>query len=233
MARWVKCLIALVLLPFLFASIWFLWICLERTTVWPVRELGLLGVGVLMALLAYLWLPRPTWLYVFGHETTHALAVWCSGGRVLDFRVSGKGGRVVSDRISPVIALAPYVFPFYPAVVVVLWLGLEMIWPQVQGVRDVFWMVWGVAWGFHGAFTVSVLKTAQPDFASQGYFFSFVAVALGNVWLTTGLLWWWLRPFSLGEGMVMVGQMTGQSYERVWAWIGWATEWLWSLRRSR
>lgn len=226
MARFAKLLVALALVPFLFASARFLWLCLERVSDWPGRELMLLGSGGGVAVLAYWFLPRPTWFYVLGHETTHALAVWLSGGKVMGFRVSGQGGQVVADRNSPLIALAPYVFPFYPAVVFVLWLLLRWVWPGVEGWVEGFWVVWGAAWGYHLAFTASVLKTAQPDFASQGYLFSFVTIALGNLWLAVGLLWLWLRPLSLEEAAAMVWRLTGQSYAAVGsvAWSGF--EWL-------
>ncbi len=233
MARFLKLLIALALVPFLAASVRFFWLCFERTTDWPSWELGLLGAGVGVAALAFVFLPRPTWLYVFGHESTHALAVWCSGGRVLDFRVSGKGGQVVADRNSPLIALAPYVFPFFPVVTLIVWLGIGLVWPEADRFRDVFWVVWGVAWGFHAAFTLSVLKTAQPDFASQGYVFSFVIIALGNLWLSLALFCFWLRPLPVSEGVEALWEMTRESYGVVAgaAWAG--AEWILQLKESR
>jgi hypothetical protein len=38
--------------------------------------------GVALWLLLYNTLPRPMWLYVFGHELTHALCAWCFGAKV-------------------------------------------------------------------------------------------------------------------------------------------------------
>src|SRR6267378_2399495 len=34
------------------------------------------------------------WAYVLGHELTHALAAWASGGKVFAIHVAEKGGRV-------------------------------------------------------------------------------------------------------------------------------------------
>jgi hypothetical protein len=47
---------------------------------------GLLSIGVLGWLIAYLILPKPFWLYVFGHEFTHALAVYMMQGKVYALR---------------------------------------------------------------------------------------------------------------------------------------------------
>ena len=77
----------------------------------------------------------------------------------------------------------------------VVW--VQPSWEQAEGL---FLFVWGVSWGFHYTFTGSVLKTSQSDFSSQGYLFSFVVIALGNVLLIAGLLWIWLRIYGWGEG---------------------------------
>ncbi|MFQ3671678.1 MAG: hypothetical protein SNJ84_09495 [Verrucomicrobiia bacterium] len=216
MGRFAKLLIALGLVPMVMATGRFAWWCLGQTTEWPWEELLALGAGVGLAGLAYVWLPRPTWWYVLGHEATHALAVWFSGGRVLRFRVSGTGGEVVADRNSPLIALAPYVFPFYPVVAVGLWLVLSWAWGEAVRFEKVFWVVWGLAWGFHAAFTLSVLKTAQPDFASQGYFFSFVVIALGNLGLFVALFCLWMKPVGFAEGAAVLGRMVQESYGAAW-----------------
>ena len=49
------------------------------------------------------------------------------------------------------------------------------------------------AWTFH----------PQSDFSSQGYLFSFVVIALGNVSLIAGLLWIWLRIYGWAEGAAL------------------------------
>jgi hypothetical protein len=220
MAKFVKFCLALILLPVVVSSARLLADCLQQTASWPTHELTLLAAGALLAALAFIFLPRPTWFYVFGHETTHALAVWCSGGKVKGFKVSSKGGHVLADRISPLIALSPYIFPFYPFLVLLLWWPIESIWPGAAAFRDAFWVVWGLSWGFHLAFTLSVMKTAQPDFASQGYLFSFVCIALGNLWLILILLWFWLQPFSWQEGFARFSNFTVESYR--WVWQTWA-----------
>src|SRR3977135_2329591 len=56
---------------------------------------------------------RPIRTYVFGHELTHAIATWMSGGKVKHFHVSKKGGHVKVSKSNAFIALAPYIIPLY------------------------------------------------------------------------------------------------------------------------
>ena len=51
----------------------------------------------------YLMMPKPMWIYVFGHELTHALWTWVFGGRVKRFKVTSKGGHVIIDKNNFVI----------------------------------------------------------------------------------------------------------------------------------
>ncbi|MCX7869556.1 MAG: hypothetical protein N2322_06345, partial [Terrimicrobiaceae bacterium] len=80
---------------------------------WRTEEFWFFSMGVALWMVAFWGLPRPMWLYVFGHELTHALWVLALGGRVHEFRVTRAGGHVVADRTNTWIALAPYFFPIY------------------------------------------------------------------------------------------------------------------------
>ncbi len=54
---------------------------------------------------------RPIRTYVFGHELTHALAAWMTGGEVKHFHVSKKGGSVTVSKTNFFVALARYMVP--------------------------------------------------------------------------------------------------------------------------
>ena len=56
----------------------------------------------------FLLLPKPMWIYVFGHELTHALWTWLFGGEVRKMKVTSKGGHVLISKTNFLIALAPY-----------------------------------------------------------------------------------------------------------------------------
>jgi hypothetical protein len=151
----------------------------------------------------YLLLPKPMWIYVFGHELTHALWVWLFGGSVKRFKTTSTGGHVIVDRTNFLIALSPYFFPLYAALVVIVFAVGHLIW----GWRNLlvwFHLLVGASYAFHVTLTGHVLKTRQSDITSQGYLFSAVVIFLGNalvllaglpllttsVDLTTMLGWW-------------------------------------------
>jgi hypothetical protein len=160
--------------------------------------------------LAYLFLPRPRGIYVLGHELSHALAVWLSGGRVRSLQVAEQGGRVVSDRTSAWITLAPYVVPFYPLLAGVLWLAALQTWPRLLAYQLAFLGIWGAVWGYHYAFTVDLLRTRQPDFLVYGRIFSLTLIVLANLLLATGLIWSFFRPVSMANLLIGLG--------KDWAW---------------
>jgi hypothetical protein len=138
------------------------------------------GAGTLCWLTIYLLLPRPMWIYVFGHELTHALWTWVFGGEVRQFKASSSGGQVIISKTNFIITLAPYFFPLY-AVIVIAAFGIgHLLWGWTN------YFVWfhlllGTAYAFHVTLTVHVLKTEQSDITSQGYLFSAVIIFLGNM----------------------------------------------------
>jgi hypothetical protein len=208
--KWFKFILALLLFPLLWGGIRTGMDLFQAVPHWPRLESGLFLLGFSTWIWTYLALPRPVWLYALGHESTHALAVWMSGGRVGGFKVTSQGGHVVSDRISIWIALAPYIVPFYPIAVALVWLLCEFAWPSLHAYRPLFLIFWGLVWGFHACFTASLLKTEQPDFESQGLFFSWVVILLANLWLILALLAWWLHPMPWGDlGRLAAGHTLG------------------------
>lgn len=62
------------------------------------------------------------WIYVFGHELTHALWAWVFGGKIFEMKVSSEGGVVRTDKSNFLIVLAPYFFPVYVLITLLLWL---------------------------------------------------------------------------------------------------------------
>ena len=166
----------------------------------------LLG-GAACWIVIFLLLPKPMWIYVFGHELTHALWTWLFGGEVKKMKVTSAGGHVVISKTNFLITLAPYFFPLY----VVLVIGGFALgrwlwgWPLVY-----FHLLVGAAYAFHVTLTVHVLQTSQSDITSQGYLFSAVVIFLGNVCvLLLGLplltarvgilnsLGWWLESTGM------------------------------------
>lgn len=211
--NWLRVLFALCLWP----GIWATGACFARllrsaaaTPSFPWLGAICFAAGWVAAGLAYLLLPRPRGIYVLGHELSHALAVWMSGGRVHSLHAGDKGGKVVSNRTSPWITLAPYIVPLYPLLAGVIWLAGLQIWPRVQDYPLPFLVLWGGVWGYHYAFTLDLLRTRQPDFLAYGRLFSLTLIALANLLLATGLVWSFFRPMPMATLLV--------EWSRDWAW---------------
>jgi hypothetical protein len=175
-------------------------------TVWIPLLAGVACWGVI-----FLLLPKPMWIYVFGHELTHALWTWLFGGKVKNMKVSSQGGHVLISKTNFLIALAPYFFPLYAVLVIAGFALGNLIW-NWHGQLVWFHLLLGAAYAFHVTLTFHVLQTRQSDITSQGYLFSVVVIFLGNamvllfgvplltarVGLLNSLGWW-----AEGTGMVL------------------------------
>ena len=202
MPKWIKTIIAVLLLPACVGAATTLWRILRASgqadTIW-VATLA----GAACWLVIYLLLPKPMWVYVFGHELTHALWAWLMGGRVKKFKASSKGGHVVVTKSNFVIALAPYFFPLYAFLVVLLFVAGHWLWNWQHYVAW-FHLLLGAAYAFHITLTGFILQTRQSDITEHGYLFSAVIIFLGNIVIllvgipllaakvdvTTALGWW-------------------------------------------
>jgi hypothetical protein len=183
--------------------------------------------GLVVWFLIFLFLPRTMWLYVLGHEFTHALAAMLAGGKVTAFKVTSTGGHVMTDRVNWWIALSPYFVPIYALIWIGLWITIDFYHPLRQWQPILFFGI-GFFWSFHLTFTWSMLHPRQTDLSGEGYIFSGVIIALMNC---LGFL---LLFSLLAHNLALAGHLflhnAGQSY--VWAWseillaIGWAqTAW--------
>ena len=185
----------------------------------PWIGLGMFGGGFLVALAAFFLLPRPHGMYVLGHELTHALAVWMSGGKIHSLHVASKGGKVVADRVSPWISLAPYILPFYPFIAAILWLASGQVWPELARYPLPPLGIWGAVWGYHYAFTLSLIPTRQPDFLVYGRIFSITLILLGNLMLVGLLSWVALRPMPAWKALMILGSEWAWTYTELVHWI--------------
>ncbi len=169
------------------------------------------AVGAALWLVAFFGLPRPFYLYVLGHELTHAAAVLLCGGRISEFHVAPEGGHIVSNRNNTFISLSPYLVPFYSLValacfgVIGLFVDLaeyhprELFWDQVGFSWSwVLYMAVGATWCFHFTFTALMIRRGQPDLQQNGTFFSLVVIYLVNLLALGAMLALVSREVSLG-----------------------------------
>jgi hypothetical protein len=136
--------------------------------------------GAACWVIIYLLLPKPMWVYVFGHELTHVLWTWLLGGKVKRFKASASGGHVVVNKSNFAIALAPYFFPLYAVLVVLVFIAGHWLW-NWEHYLVWFHLLLGAAYAFHITLNWHILKFNQTDISDQGYLFSAVVIFLGNI----------------------------------------------------
>lgn len=125
--------------------------------------------------LVHFLLYQPILSHVMAHELTHALAAMVMGGKVTSIHASTTGGTTVTNKSHIFISLAPYVFPFYTAVALLLYAiaaGPFKIW--ILGII-------GFTYAFHIALTVYSLSHHQPDLKEGGTVFSLIFIFTGNM----------------------------------------------------
>lgn len=173
-----------------------------RTMLIQSAELWFFFIGVLLWLIYFFGLPRPLYLYVLGHELTHAFFVLLCGGKITEFKVKSAGGHIVTNKNNVIISLSPYFIPFYSVIVLALFgiIGffVEDLFNYHPGV--LFWgqigfswswllyMSIGVTWCFHLTFTTWMITKNQPDLKQNGTFFSLVFIYFINLIILSGTL---------------------------------------------
>lgn len=166
------------------------------------------------------------WAYVAGHELTHALAAWSSGGKVFAIHVEEKGGHVDLSESSAFVALAPYCVPFHALLVIAGYRVLTWLKPDAQA-DALFLALMGGALAFHGLMTWETLtQVKQPDLeAAGGAVFSVSLIAAANG-LVVLLLLKILFPESVGLGASVARAGRG-------AWRFWTKAWTLALPAAK
>lgn len=213
MLKWFKFLVALLLLPVCAgaaAALWRVVIASGRAEAVWVATLA----GVACWLVIFFMMPKPMWIYVLGHELTHALWAWLFGGQVKRLKVTAKGGHVIVTKTNFLIGLAPYFFPLYAVLVVAVFVTGHLIW-NWQGILVWFHLLLGAAYAFHVTLTVYILQNRQTDITEQGYLFSAVIIFLGNV----GVLLVGLPLLTAKPDLLTVFHWCGEETWRLLLWL--------------
>lgn len=174
-----------------------------KESFWTTEEFWFFSLGVSLWVVWFFgsfWLwgePRPLRIYVFGHELTHAIWVWLWGGRVYEKKWwSRDGGYIVTDTHNFWIALAPYFYPLYSLVIILLYgagslfydlTNSDVTFLMMTPLRWLFLLL-GVTWAFHLSFTIWMIPKGQTDLTSHGTFFSLVIIYLMNLVLLSVFL---------------------------------------------
>ncbi|MGC6426963.1 MAG: hypothetical protein ACON5H_08215 [Akkermansiaceae bacterium] len=120
------------------------------------------------------------YLYVLGHELTHAFFVYFCFGRISDMRVSTQGGYIMTNKSNLLIALSPYFVPFWSVVVLAIF-GLISIATEIPFGEQILLVLLGGSWCFHIVWTIWMIPKDQPDLKEHGTFFSLMIIFFCNL----------------------------------------------------
>ena len=232
MANFLRLLLGLTLLPMcwgvsraFFDSI----LIAAGTSGWMGPEaLSLLG-GIAAFALAWFALSHPVRMYVLGHELTHALWGLLFGARPSDVRVCATGGSVRLTKSNMLITLAPYFFPFYTFIVIVVALITYAFFKPLPYLPLWLFLV-GFTWSFHVLFTLETLGQRQPDVKLYGRIFSWTFIFLVNV----GIVLVWLAlmtPLTFADLGGLLAQRIISAYTGLFKFVVRSVVFLWSHLR--
>lgn len=160
------------------------------------------------------------YLYVLGHELTHALAVYACFGWVHRFSVRIDGGFIESNKNNLFVALAPYFLPLWMILFLGLLSGINYFW-SIPAFEPIFFAFAGFWWGFHLYWTAWILPKEQPDLDDNGTFFSFMIVYLANLIIIGAVLYplGLLSPLGFFEDCLLVSHATWETIIDLFKWI--------------
>ena len=107
-------------------------------------------IGLFSYLLLLAIFQQPVRTYIFGHELTHVLWVWLFGGRVKGFKAAATGGEVRTSKSNFLIFLAPYFFPLYSVLVILIYTILSLLIQLPPVSLRILSFLLGFTWGFRG-----------------------------------------------------------------------------------
>lgn len=190
-----KLIFGIFLLPFCWVAVETFLVLLHVDTLagnyWRSPEFLAFGIGSLLWLALFFCCRSRfmMWLYVAGHELTHALFVLICRGKVSRIHISPEGGHILTNRNNFLISLSPYFFPFYSVLTILAWALAGWVVGRSEPV-DPVWLygMIGFTWMFHLSFTVWMSIREQPDLEQNGRLFSFSIIFLINMLLICSLL---------------------------------------------
>ncbi len=120
------------------------------------------------------------YIYVVGHELTHALATLMCMGKVRKFQVGFDGGFVETDKDNLFIALSPYFVPLWMGLWLLVFASAHWLWPH-DLLETLLYIGFGYWWSFHIYWTLWVIPREQPDMLENGLMFSALIIMLTNI----------------------------------------------------
>jgi len=177
--RILKILFGLILLPFCLGFAWQFAATIFTVHYRPDTPYYFLAGG-LTYLSIHVLFKKPVLTYVIGHELTHALFALLFGGAVKSIHASDRGGRVTITKSNFIITLAPYFFPLYTSIALLLYWTARAA--DARGMAtDVLIFLSGATFALHLILTIVFLQTDQNDIREEGAIFSYPLIFLFNI----------------------------------------------------
>lgn len=160
------------------------------------------------------------YLYVAGHELTHAIATIICLGKVKRFRVGLDGGYVETDKANVFIALSPYFVPIWMLFWMLIFWALQMAYPGTES-QIFFYTGFGFWWCFHIYWTLWVIPREQPDMLENGVLFSSLIIFLLNLSLLIIVLAWGslITPEGYWRDFLYCARRIGSTFADLATWI--------------
>ena len=159
--------------------------------------------GFLLWIIIYYILPRPVRTYIIAHELTHALWATVMGADVSDIKIKEDHGSVTLSENNFLITLAPYFFPLYTVITIIIYYICSIFFDVQQ-----YTLIWlglvGLTWGFHFTFTLGTLMQHQTDIQMYGYIFSYTFIYILNA-LGIGLWIVLVSSTTLEDMLITIG----------------------------
>jgi len=171
--------------------------------------------GIIAYCFIQLFLFKPVYVYVLGHEAVHALATWICFGKVKSFKISSKGGSVSSSKTNLFISLSPYFIPFYGISLILGYYLINSFFSKEILTRQYFMFLLGMTLAFHIAMTIDTLKTKQPDLVKVGYLTSSIIIYIINLLIIAGTLELLVKDFSFRSFLNNAYLLTINTYKSI------------------
>lgn len=177
---------------------------------------------VLMAMAFLVRTTRAFWLYLYvlGHELTHALFIVLCLGRVSGFKVGLDGGHVLTNKTNLLIALSPYFVPFW-SLLFLLTFWVVGLFTHLPYAEQILYCGVGLSWGFHILWTLWMIPRDQPDLRENGTFLSLVIIYLVNLILLASFLC--LASEDL-TGLGFLADWANRGYQWIHTGLRWTAE---------
>ncbi len=191
---WIKFAIGLILLPLCWISSEAAFHSFAQVTVqsqfWRTPEFWFFGMGSLMWIVVFAGMNGRAllFLYVLGHECTHALFALLCGARIERVEVTAEGGHILTDKNNVLISLSPYFVPFYTVLCIGAYTVARLFFDLGDVQFRILFALIGLTWTFHLTFTLWMILKNQPDLRQNGTFFSLTLIYLVNLLIIVGML---------------------------------------------